>query len=119
VKSWNLVVDESVDFAIIEILGKAGFYIHAIVEYNPGWSEDEVLEFAFEYPALLITEDKDFGELTCRLRKPNHGILLVRLTYSSANQKAKAVLEAIEKHADKLHAAFSVLDEHRLRIRPL
>lgn len=115
----KLVVDESVDFAIIEILRKAGFHIHAIVEHNPGWSDDEVLKFAFDYPALLITEDKDFGELTYRLRKPNQGILLVRLTYSSANQKAKAVLEVIEHHADKLHAAFSVLDEHRLRIRPL
>ena len=67
----------------------------------------------------LITEDKDFGELTYRLQKPNHGILLVRLTYSSANQKAKAVLEVMENHADKLQGAFSVLDEHRLRIRSL
>lgn len=115
----KIIADESVDFAIIEFLRKAEFHVHAIVEHNPGWPDDEVLKFAFEYPAFLITEDKDFGELTYRLRKPNHGILLVRLIYSSANQKAKAVLEVIEKHADKLQGAFSVLDEHRLRIRPL
>ena len=115
----KIIADESVDFAVITTLREAGFHIHAIVEHNPGWSDDEVLKFAFEYPAFLITEDKDFGELTYRLQKPNHGILLVRLTYSSANQKAKAVLEVIENHAERLQGAFSVLDEHRLRIRSL
>ena len=113
-----IVADESVDFAIIRVLRTAGFTIIAIAEQNPGWPDNRVLEMAFDQNAFLITEDKDFGELTYRLKHPNHGILLVRLVKETGEMKAALVLEVLKNDFIRLWQAFSVLESHKLRIKP-
>jgi predicted nuclease of predicted toxin-antitoxin system len=115
----NLIVaDESVDLAIVELLRKAGFEVRAIVEEYPGWPDERVLAFAFREKAFLLTEDKDFGELTYRLKKPNHGILLIRMIHLPGDVKASLVLKVLRDNGDKLLNCFSVLDEGKLRIKP-
>lgn len=49
------------------------------MEQSPSASDAEVLAIAFKRNALLITEDKDFGELVFRFQKPHKGILLIRI----------------------------------------
>lgn len=112
-----IIADESVDFAIVELLRNAGFDIRAIAEEHPGWSDERVLEFAFREKAFLMTEGKDFGELTYRLKKPNHGILLIRMIHLKGEVKAPLVLEVIREYGDRLLNCFSVLDEGKLRIK--
>lgn len=114
----RIVADESVDIAIVTLLRGAGYEVVFIAEHNPGWPDHLVLEFAFSSGAFLITEDKDFGELTYRLRKPNHGILLIRLPALTGLNKAAPVMEAIQNFDEKLMNAFSVLDGRRIRIKP-
>lgn len=97
-----IVADESVDIEIVSVLRSAGFEVYSIVENHPGWSDTQVLELAFHKKAYLITEDKDFGELTYRLRRPSHGILLVRLIEEASEEKAAIVLALFEKQFDQL-----------------
>jgi predicted nuclease of predicted toxin-antitoxin system len=65
----------------------------------------------------LITEDKDFGALTNRLQKPNHGILLIRLSGLSSVEKSKLVVEAMKQQFETLIDGFSVLTYNNLRIK--
>lgn len=110
-----LVADESVDFRIVTALRKLGLLVHAIIEEQPSISDEAVLRIAFEMEAVLITEDKDFGELVFRLRLPHKGILLIRIEErGSAIQK---VAEVIASHIDELRDHFSVLNERKLRIK--
>ena len=74
----KFVADESVDFAIISILRLHGFEIISISESYFGESDDKVLEIAVREKSLLLTEDKDFGELVFRLKKENFGIILIK-----------------------------------------
>jgi len=62
----NLLADESVDYAIIAALRNKGFVVRSISEEHPGIKDKEVLSKAILYNCLLLTEDKDFGELTYR-----------------------------------------------------
>ncbi len=114
----SIVADESVDHAVIVALRDAGYTLRAIVEEHPGWPDDQVVSFAFGENAFLITEDKDFGELTYRLKKPNRGILLLRLQHLFGSAKASLVLGIMEHYASRLENAFSVLDASGLRIKP-
>lgn len=117
--SAEIIADESVDFAIIRVLRSARFLVTAIAEDHPGWPDAQVLKFAFDQEAFLITEDKDFGELTYRFKQPNHGILLVRLVDEASEAKAAIVLEILQTKFDQLQHAFSVLETSKLRVRPL
>ena len=66
---------------------------------------------------LLITEDKDFGELVFRLKLHHSGILLLRFFNIEINIQNKKVLEILKKHGKELLNNFSTLTESRLRIR--
>jgi len=59
----NLVADESVDGPIVERLRQDGHAVFYIAELDPGIDDDAVLDEANRSGALLITSDKDFGEL--------------------------------------------------------
>jgi predicted nuclease of predicted toxin-antitoxin system len=62
----NLVADESVDRKIVLRLRQAGHIVLAIAEIAPRADDAAVLRLAHERRAILITSDKDFGELVFR-----------------------------------------------------
>lgn len=64
----KLVADESVAYEIVEKLKGSGFEVISILEFKPGINDEEVLDLALKEQAILLTEDKDFGELTYRLK---------------------------------------------------
>ncbi len=113
----KIVADESVDFTIIEMLRERKVEVVAIVEDSPSISDDEVLEIAVAHKTLLITEDKDFGELVIRLQKAHQGVLLLRLSGLEIEHKLALVWEALQKNFQELSGNFSVLDDRSLRIK--
>lgn len=113
----SLVADESIDFGIVQQLRTTGFTVYAIIEQSPSITDAEVLAIAFKQGALLLTEDKDFGELVFRLQKPHKGILLIRILQMKGKEKALFVANAIAANYEMIHHSFSVLDDLKLRIR--
>ena len=61
------VADENFDFSIVHTLRENGFSVFAIAESFPSISDPQVLQIAVDRNAILLTEDKDFGELVHRL----------------------------------------------------
>jgi len=88
-----------------------------VAEMDPGIEDETVLATANERDALLVTADKDFGELIFRQGRIAKGIVLVRFPGLSAEEKAAAVSKAVELHADELAGAFSVITPGQVRIR--
>ena len=115
----KIVADESLDFNILQALREAGFEVWAVIEQDPSIKDPQVLRTAFEQKAILLTEDKDFGELVIRLRLPHHGILLIRLGGFEPTFKIPLVLNALQKHFSEISSNFAVLNERKLRIRKL
>ena len=113
----HILADESVDYQIVKALRQVGYSVLAIVEISPSISDAAVLEMAVENNALLLTEDKDFGELVYRLGMEHCGILLIRLTEYSSQEKTKVTVSAIQKYYDQLKNTFAVLNENKLRVR--
>lgn len=76
-----------------------------------------VLEEANRSGALLITADKDFGELVFRLGRIAAGVVLIRLAGLSALAKANTISAAFASRAHEMPSAFSVISPGRIRIR--
>lgn len=113
----ELIADESVDYAIIRFLRESGHKIHSILEKSPGIDDHKVLEIANDLTRLLLTEDKVFGELTYRLNKPHHGILLIRLSRIPREERIILVSEFISNYGKDLIGKFSVITEQGFRIK--
>jgi len=70
--------DESCDFAVVTALRSAGHDVAAIVELSPGAEDDVVLVRARAEARVLLTEDKDFGQLAFGAGRDTPGIVLIR-----------------------------------------
>jgi len=112
---YQIVADESVDHRIVIALRECGFAVYSISESQASVSDREVLGVAVTQGALLLTEDKDFGELVFRLQLSHKGILLLRLTEQT--KSIKTLVQTIEKHYPALLNTFSVLSHDKLRIK--
>lgn len=113
----NLFADESVDRAIVERLRADGHDIVSVTEQSPGLTDDEVLQQANDRGALLLTADKDFGELVYRLGRVYVGVMLLRLEGLPSPVKAETTAQAFQDHASELAGAFSVVSPGHVRIR--
>lgn len=113
----NFVADESVDQAIVIALRNKGHAVSYIAESTPSISDLMVLDSANKTNSLIITADKDFGELVFRQKHASHGIILIKLFGLSKKQKVETVLNIIGQHKDNLLGKFSVISPHSIRIR--
>jgi len=89
------------------------------MEAMRGATDDDILSKAYEEQRILLTEDKDFGELVFRLRKPALGIILLRFNPSEEVQKATRLRELLQNSTITLVGAFVVVEIGKTRIRPL
>jgi len=112
--NYQVVADESVDYSIVIELRKRNYNVYAISEQHPSLTDNEVLSVAFELDALLITEDKDFGELVYRFQLAHKGI---RMIDSTSKEKAASVCNAIEQFGTELLDSCTVLDDKKIRTR--
>ena len=105
------------------VWGKARHELEAAghdVVYTGDWPNDpgdeEILAIAHAQGRVLVTLDKDFGELAVLHGRPHSGIL--RLVGLSASQQATICLQVLARHGDELALGAIVTAElGRLRIR--
>ena len=113
----NLLADESIDKPIVDRLRQDGHSVLYIAEFSPSIDDDTVLQRANQNGALLITADKDFGELVFRQKRIHVGVVLVRLANVPSQAKARIVSTVFARHENELLNAFSVISPKRVRIR--
>lgn len=116
---YSLLADENLDSRIISALRNESYEVASVFEISPGISDIEVLALGNRLGAIILTEDKDFGELTYRLKKPNNGIVLIRLSGVKIAQKILLIKKVLKKYGDRLKNCFTVINARRVRINKL
>jgi predicted nuclease of predicted toxin-antitoxin system len=114
----KFIADENIDYPIIARLRRDGHDVYAVVESSAGISDDVVLSKANEQEVVLLTSDKDFGEMVYRDRRFTHGIILLRLAGLANEKKAEIVASVIQEHGGELAGSFTVVSPRGVRIRP-
>ena len=113
----KLFADESVDRPIVERLRQDGHEVLYVAEMAPSISDGEVLGQANSLEAVLLTADKDFGELVYRQGRIHSGVILIRLAGVSSEAKVTIVSTAIRDRGADLSDGFSVITPATVRIR--
>ena len=113
----NFAADENIDTEIIGHLRHAGYEIFSISEEFPGVPDDDVIEITNRQNAILLTADKDFGELVFRNGEVIKGVVLVRIFGVSQQEKAQMILDAFKSHADDFDERFTVISKKKIRIK--
>jgi len=115
----NFLADESCAAPVVRALREAGHDVVAIAQIAPGASDEQVLEMAMSEGRVLITEDRDFGQLVFARAAPTTGVILVRFPNSARAAKATTVVEAVKRLGPRLSGSFAVVEPGRVRISEL
>lgn len=86
---------------------------------SSGASDSDVLAAASKEDRVLITEDRDFGEMVVRQRLGVRGVVLLELDRLSNAAEANHVVAAVSANAEMLAGNLIVIEPGRIRIRPL
>jgi predicted nuclease of predicted toxin-antitoxin system len=113
------LANENFPLLAIEGLRDAGHDVLWARTDLPGVADDVILERAQDDERLVLTFDKDFGELAFRWGLPSCcGVILFRLHTQSPEHVRTRVVETLASRSD-WRGNFFVVEEHRIRVRPL
>lgn len=115
----RFLANENFPLDAVEALRAVGHDVGWIRTDAPGSRDEEVLARAQAELRVLLTFDKDFGDLAFHAGLPaDCGVVLFRLAASSSAALAALVLAAIQSRSDWA-AHFSVVETGRIRMRSL
>ena len=112
------LADECVAAALVSHLRDSGYDVSYVAEVEASASDAAIVRLAHDEERLLLTEDKDFGDLAFRLTMPVPGVVLLRLGLYDNTAKWTR-LAAIDHFGSNLFGRFVVVDDKRFRSRPL
>jgi predicted nuclease of predicted toxin-antitoxin system len=113
------LIDECVDAGLAALLRASGHDVVYMSDVAPRSADPEVMDLADQENRLLLTEDKDFGDLVFRQARPVPGIVLVRIDPSRRLLKGPRLLAAIDRFGEALFGRYTVIEDARFRSRPL
>ena len=115
----TFLVDESVDQRIIRKLKSLELNTILVSVVAGGIPDDEVLDLAESHDAILITEDRDFGEWV--FAHGRKGVSIVYLRYK--NDELEAITNALRKVlsslSQNLRGKFTVITPQKIRVRDI
>lgn len=113
----KFILDVGVGNKIAHYLNDLGYDALLVSSINPNMSDREILEIAEREGRMVITMDKDFGELVYLSDKRHKGVLLLRLEDANATEKVEVMKFIMENFKDNLEEGFCVYKNGRLRIK--
>lgn len=113
----RFLLDESADFPLAAFLHELGHDVTTIAhDYPHALKDRDILAIAFREKRILITNDRDFGELVVRHRLPHSGIILFRLKNEALSVKQSWLTHALATYADQLQQLL-VITQRGIRVR--
>lgn len=115
----RLLANENFPGVAVEALRSRGHDVVWVRTDSPGISDQEVIGRAIAEIRVLVTFDKDFGELAFRTGVPaSCGIVLFRISPASPEHVAQTAITVLESR-DDWAGHFSVIEEARVRMIPV
>ena len=111
----RFVVDECTGPKVAEWLRGEGHEVFSIFDEAQGIEDADVLEKALAENWIVITNDKDFGELVFRESRDHHGIIFLRLDDERAANKIEVLRQLFANHATRLPEQFVTVTERSVR----
>ncbi len=112
----RFLVDECTGSKVAQWLHGEDHEVFSVFVEARGMTDDEVLTKAFVENWILITNDKDFGEMIFRERRTHHGIVFLRLADERAANKIIVLEQLLENYGKKLPEQFVTVTETKVRI---
>lgn len=114
-----IIADENVERYWINLLRRMQYEVVSIAETSPGISDTEVVIIAKKHKGILITEDKDFGELVFAHGIDNLSIIFLRYDQPEYSQVENALVDVVNTYVNSETAHFITISKTKIRARKI
>ena len=113
----RFLVDECTGTSVVACLCSAGHDAVAVADVMPEADDEDILDYAVAEERIVVTNDKDFGEMVFRSRRLHRGVVLLRLHDEHAENKVRAMKAVLAQVGKQLWDRFTVVTEAGIRVR--
>jgi predicted nuclease of predicted toxin-antitoxin system len=111
----RFLADESCDFSVVRALRSADHDVVAIAEVSPREEDPSIMDRALNESRIVITEDKDFGQLVYAKLQRTGGVIFIRFPASARRSLPGTVAELVRRRGESLIGNFTVVQPGRAR----
>ena len=112
----KFLADENIPLLVTDELKKVGLEIESIFIIKRGMKDIEILKLAYENDQVIITFDKDFGQLVFKDEERTKGVILLRFIPSSPAKITTILKEVLNKPDFNPYKKFTVIHEKHIRM---
>ena len=114
----RIIADENINRAIIKMLIQNGYDVFSIQDHHPGFDDAEIVKQFSDINAIIITQDKDFGDLTFLKNINTNTIILLRFNAVDINLMIDVLINFLKENLlETLRNKFIVLTPFKKRFR--
>lgn len=113
----RFLVDECTGTSVVAYLREAGHDAVAVADVMPEADDEDILNYAVTEERVVVTNDKDFGEMVFRSKRPHRGVVLLRLRDERAENRVRVMEAVLARVSERLLDHFVVATEAGIRVR--
>jgi predicted nuclease of predicted toxin-antitoxin system len=110
-------VDVGVGKKVENWLRRNGFDVLSVRDMDPCAKDSQILRWVVDQQRMIISMDKDFGELVYNSGKHHAGVLILRLEDADGATKVEITKKILAEYCDRIESHFCVFQNGKLRIR--
>lgn len=111
----RFLVDECTGPVVAAWLASLDHDVYSVFDESPGSADLDILARAVSEDRILITNDKDFGELIFRERRTHNGVIFLRLADERSKNKITLLEKILANYPDRLPGQFITANEDKIR----
>jgi predicted nuclease of predicted toxin-antitoxin system len=115
----RILADENLHAEIVQWLREAGHSVLWAAEELRGTGDSDLLALAHRERRIILTNDRDFGELVVRRGFASAGVIFLRFRASSGDEVLRAFQARWPEIETAAEGSFIVATNEALRVRPL
>jgi predicted nuclease of predicted toxin-antitoxin system len=115
-----ILADENIFRELIEALRQNGYEVFSIFEKHRGISDISISKLSLEPPLIILTEDKDFGNLIFEQRIEVTGVIFLRFLNTERDLIVSEVLNFLSTQTlDSLKGYFVTITPNNVRVKKI
>src|SRR3989304_10074734 len=115
----KFIADVNIEKPIVDYLLENGYNVKWVADYDCKMNDEGLIKIANTEKRIIITNDKDFGELIFLQKKVSIGVILLRVKGQISQDKIKLIGKLLRDYSNKLLNHFVVITKKRIRFVPL
>jgi predicted nuclease of predicted toxin-antitoxin system len=112
----KLLIDESLNFRLLNACQSAGISFICVKDIMRGALDTEIIQFSNDNERIILTEDKDFGELVFKQNLKPYGVIFLRYSPLETADASIALFKCLTEHQTELQGNFIAITPRNTRI---